>query len=90
MNRCMGEMKSKVVNAGAKLRLSEEVWSVVTCLFPDDTVLLTESEGDLQRVENEFYSVCKKRRLKVNAGKSKVMVLRGEKRRWLTLIQPIG
>ncbi len=33
-----------------------------------------ESEEDLQRVVNEFYSVCKRRKLKVNAGKSKVMV----------------
>ncbi len=63
-----------MVNAGAKLRLNGEVWSVVTCLFADDTVLLAESEGDLQRVVNEFYSVCKRRKLKVNAGKSKVMV----------------
>ncbi len=68
-------MKSRVVNAGAKLRLNGEVWSVVTCPFADDTVLLAESEGDLQRVVlNEFYSVCKRRKLKVNAGKSKVMV----------------
>ncbi len=37
-------------------------------------MLLAESEGDLQRVVNEFYSVCKRRKLKVNAGKSKVMV----------------
>ncbi len=36
----MREMKSKVMNAGAKLRLNGEVWSVVTCLFADDTVLL--------------------------------------------------
>ncbi len=36
--------------------------------FADDTVLLAESEGDLQRVINEFYSVCKRRKLKVNAG----------------------
>ncbi len=28
----------------------------------------------MQRVVNEFYSVCKRRKLKVNAGKSKVMV----------------
>ncbi len=45
------------------------MWSVVTCLFVDDTVLLAESEGDLLRVVNEFYSVCKRRKLKVNAGK---------------------
>ncbi len=47
---------------------------VVTCLFTDDTMLLAESEGDLQRVVNEFYSVCKRRKLKVNSGKSKVVV----------------
>ncbi len=58
---------------GAELRLNGEVWSVVTCLFADDTVLLAESEGNLQRVVNEFYSVCKRRKLTVNAGKSKVM-----------------
>ncbi len=40
----------------------------------DDTVLLAESEGYLQRVVKEFYSVCKRRKLKVNAGRSKVMV----------------
>ncbi len=39
-----------------------------------DTVLLAESKGNLQRVVNEFYSICKRRKLKVNAGKSKVMV----------------
>ncbi len=70
----MREMKSKVVNAGAKLRLIGEMCSVVTCLFADDTVLLAESEVDLQIVVNKFYSVCKRRNLKVNAGKSKEMV----------------
>ncbi len=52
--------------------MSEGVF--VTCLFVDDTMLLAESEGDLQRVVNEFCSVCKRRKLKVNTGKSKVMV----------------
>ncbi len=74
MDGCMWEMKYRVVNTGAKLRLHGEVWSVVTCLFADDTMLLAESEGDLQRVGNEFCRVCKKRKLKVNTGKSKVMV----------------
>ncbi len=63
-----------MVNAGAKLRLNGEDWSVVTCLFVDDTVLLAEIKGGLRRVVKEFYSVCKRRKLKVNAGKSKVMV----------------
>ncbi len=66
--------ENKVLNAGAKLKLNGEVLSVVTCLFVDDTVLLAESEGDLQRVVNEFCSVCKRRKLKVNAGKSKMIV----------------
>ncbi len=74
MEKCMKEMKCKVVSTGAKLRLNGEIWPVVTCLFVDDTVLLAESEGDLQRIVNEFFSVCKRRKLKVNAGNSKVMV----------------
>ncbi len=37
-------------------------------------MLLAESEVDLQRVVNEFFGVCKRRKLKVNTGKSKVMV----------------
>ncbi len=51
------------------MRLSKEVWSVVTCLFSDDIMLLAESERDLQRIINEFYSVCKRRKLNVNAGR---------------------
>ncbi len=77
MDGCMKEMKCKVGNKGEKLRLNRDVWSVVTCLFADDTVLLAESEGDFQRVVSELYSVCKRRKLKVNAGKSKVMVFEG-------------
>ncbi len=36
--------------------------------------MLAENEGDLQRMVNKFHSVCKRRKLKVNAGKSKVIV----------------
>ncbi len=38
MDGCMREMKCKVLHTGAKLRLNGEVWSVVTCLFADDSV----------------------------------------------------
>ncbi len=37
-----------MVNVGVKLRFNGEVLSVVTCFFVDDTMLLAESEGDLQ------------------------------------------
>ena len=43
------------------------------CLFVDDTVFV-ESEEELQRVVDEFYSVCTRWKLKVIVGKSKVMV----------------
>ena len=43
-------------------------------LFADDTVLLAENERELQEVVNEFYNVCMRRKVKVNAGKSKVML----------------
>ncbi len=74
MDGCMRKMQRKVVKAGATLRLNGEAWSVVTFLFANDTVLLADSEGDLQRVVNEFCSVCRRRKLKVNAGESKVTV----------------
>ncbi len=43
-------------------------------LFGDDTVLLAESEKNLQKLVNEFSNVCERRKLKVNVGKIKVMV----------------
>ncbi len=48
-------------------------WSVATCLFANDTVLLVESERELQRVVDQFHKVCSRKGLRVNAGKSKVM-----------------
>ena len=74
MDGCMREMKAKVGNAGAKLRMNDVDWPVVGCLFADDTVLLAESERELQRVVDEFHRVCARRKLRVNAGKSKVIV----------------
>ncbi len=53
MDGCMREVKSEVVNAGAKLRLTGEVWSGLTCLSAADTVLLTESKGNLRRVSSK-------------------------------------
>ncbi len=47
---------------------------MAVCLFADDTVLLAESERELQRVLDQFYSVCSKRELRINARKSKVIV----------------
>ena len=42
-------------------------------LLPDDTALVTDSEEKLCRLVSEFGRVCEMRKLRVNAGKSKVM-----------------
>ncbi len=47
---------------------------MVAGLYADDTVLLAESEGMLQRIVDESERVRKRRKLKANTGKSKVMV----------------
>ena len=59
---------------GAKLKMNRVDWSVAACLYVEDAVLLAESERELQRVVDQFNSVCSRRKLRVNAGKSKMMV----------------
>ncbi len=58
-------------------------WKISNKLFADDTVLLAESEKNLQKLVNKFSNVCERRKLKVNVGKSKVMVF--EKRELSTV-----
>ena len=47
-------------------------------LYADDLVLCGESEEDLRVMVEWFDEVCRRKGLKVNAGKSKVMALNGE------------
>ena len=42
-------------------------------MFADDTTLMAESENNLQRYVSAFVRVCKRGKLKINVGKSKVM-----------------
>ena len=54
-------------------------WRLLGLLFADDLVLCGgESEEDLRVMVGQFAEVYRRRGLKVNAGKSKVMVLNGE------------
>ena len=48
-------------------------------LYADDLVLCVESEEDLRVMVGRFAEVCRRRGLKVNASKSKVMVLNGKR-----------
>ena len=47
-------------------------------LYADDLVLCDESEEDLKAIVGRFIEVCRRIGLKVNAGKSKVILLGGE------------
>ena len=42
-------------------------------LFADETALVADSEKKLCRLVSKFGRVCKRRELRVNVGKSKVM-----------------
>ncbi len=48
-------------------------WSLSQLLFTDDTTLVADSEGTLKQLVEEFGRVCKRRKLKVNGRRSKVM-----------------
>ncbi len=62
MSGCMREIKAKIGKIGAGLKLNGVDWSVAACLFVDDTMLLAESERKLQRVVDQFHSVCSGRK----------------------------
>ena len=49
-------------------------------LYADDLVLYGESEEDLRMMVGQFAEVCRRRGLKVNAGKGKLILLNGEER----------
>ncbi len=54
MDGCMREMKAKVGNIGGRLKLNGVTWSVAACLFAVVTLLLAESEMELQIVLEKF------------------------------------
>ena len=51
------------------------MWRLPCLLYADDFVLCGGSEKDLRAIMGRFIDVCKKRCLKVNARKNKVMLL---------------
>ena len=53
-------------------------WRLPDLLYADDLFLCGKSEQDLRVMVRWFAEVCRRRGLKVNAGKSKVIVLNGE------------
>jgi len=75
MDGVMREVREKAGDVGARMwddRANHE-WKVEWLMFADDTILVSDSEQKLQKLVKEFGSVCKRRKLAVNVGKSKVM-----------------
>ena len=75
MDGVMKEVREQVGDVGATLwdeRRNCE-WKVEWLMFADDTVLVGDSEEKLERLVQEFGSVCQRWKLAVNEGKSKVM-----------------
>ena len=55
------------------------MWRLPDLLYADDLSLCGESEEDLRAMVGRFGEVCRRRGLKVNGGKSKVLALGGER-----------
>ncbi len=85
---CIREMKVGVWDLGARMNMRGVEQPVVVSLYADDTVLLAESEGMLQRIVDEFDRVCKRRKLKVNTGKSKMMVFKRAREQTINFVKP--
>ena len=68
------EVNARVLGRGLKLLDgNENNWEINQLLFADDTVVVADSEEKLGQLVTEFGRVCKRRKLRVNVGKSKVM-----------------
>ncbi len=59
MDGCIREMKVRVWDLGARLNVRGMKQPLVAGLYADDTVLVAESEGMLQRIVDEFDKVCR-------------------------------
>ena len=75
MDRGMKEVKMGVGRRRVRVLEDGREGRLPGLLYVDDLVLCGESEEDLRAMVGQFAEVCKKRGLKVNATKSKVMVL---------------
>ena len=59
---------------GKELEMLSGKFEINQLLFADDTALVADSEEKLCRLVSKFGRVCERRKLRVNVGKSKVMI----------------
>ena len=75
MDGVMKELMIGVGGEGMRVVKNGREWRVPCLLYADDLVLCGESEESLRKMVECFGRVCKRRGLKVNGEKSKVMVV---------------
>ena len=63
---------------GVRFLEDRREWILPVFLYADDLALCGELEGDLRSMVRQFAEVCRRRGLKVNADKSRVIVLNGK------------
>ena len=78
LDAVLKEVKMRMGRTREKFQEEEREWILPGLLYADDLVLFGESGEDLRAMVGRFVEVCRRRGLKVNAGKSKVTVLDGE------------
>ena len=78
MDAVMKKVKIGMGRRGVRFQEEGRLCRLPGLLYADDFVLCGESEEDLKAIMGRFVEVCRRRGLKVNASKSKVMLLGGE------------
>ena len=79
MNAVMKGIENGNRRKGVRFREDGKEWRLLGLLYADDLFLCWESEEDLRAIVGCFIEVCRRKGLKVNEGKSKVMFLGGER-----------
>ena len=78
MDGLMKEVKMRMGRKGMRFLEEGREWRLPGLLCAGELVLYGESDEELRALVGRFVEVCRRSGLKVNAGKSKVMVLNGE------------
>ena len=74
MNAVMKKLKMGMGRRGVRFEEERREWRLPDLLYADNLVLCGESEEELKTIVGRFIEVYRRRSLKVNAGKSKVML----------------
>ena len=75
MDGVVREVKARIGDRGLGLIEggNRQNWTINQILFADDTASVVDTEETLQQLVTEFDRVCKRRKLKVNVDKSKLL-----------------